>query len=181
MVSMTRLPCAGRWISMAARPCSTRWSVSAGAPSVNRRSPVSKVTRLTQPATSVTVPSGSPARKRWAPSASSNDPVTPGRKLVGEPLAVAGCRGRSHRPAVQVRVLEVKAGRPTALSFDGAGNVAHVLDVTAEAGRADERAVPTGQASFGDLFPAGVLEVASKEAGQPLGVEGAAHLGLGTG
>ena len=44
--------------------------------------------------------------------------VPPGRQLVGEPLPVARRGGGAHRPAVQVRVVEVEARRPGALAAD---------------------------------------------------------------
>ena len=90
--------------------------------------------------------------------------VPPGRELVGQPLAVARGRGGPHRPAVQVRVVEVEARGPGALAADLAGQSRRVAHVAAEAGRADERAVPAGQAPLGHLVPAGVFEVAGQAA-----------------
>ena len=57
------------------------------------------------------------------------------------------------------------------------GEVAHVLDRVAEAGRADEGAVAAGQAALGDLVPARVLHVPVEQLLDPVGVELAAHLG----
>src|SRR5581483_1131439 len=81
--------------------------------------------------------------------------VVPGPELVGEPLAVARAGARPDRAAVDVRVVDGEARRPRPRPLGRpAGEVGRVLDARAEARRADEGAVGTGEAAARDVVPA---------------------------
>ena len=113
---------------------------------------------------------GAPRDAPPAPDAARRaELVPPGRQLVSQPLAVSrGGRG-TYRPPVQVGVVEVEARRPGSLARDLAGQCRRVTDVAAEAGGADQGAIPAGEAPVCHLVPSWVLEVAGQERGQPFG------------
>ena len=135
-------------------------SMTRTAPSLARMAAASSVRSM---------PTGHQAMQRPQPDAARGvELVPPRRQLVGEPLAVARRGGGPHGAAVQVGVVEIEARGPGALAPDLAGQVGGVGHVAAEAGRADQGAVPTGQAALGHLVPAGVVEVAAEQLGQTL-------------
>src|SRR5262249_7552899 len=83
-----------------------------------------------------------------ADAARSAQLVDRARELVGHPLPVATLVRAADAAAVDVGVLEREAGLP--LAHPGgflAGEVCHILDAAAEAGRADQRAVTAREAA----------------------------------
>ena len=66
---------------------------------------------------------------------------------------------------MQVGVVEIEARCPRAPTLDLASQVGGVGHVAAEAGRADQGAVPAGQAAVSHLVPAGVVEIAAEQFG----------------
>ncbi len=112
-----------------------------------------------------------------ADAARAPELVEPGRQLVRHPLPVARPARRAHAAAMDVRVVDREARVPALDAHDLlAGQVGHVLDRRAEAGRADHRAVPACQAARRDVIPARVLEVALEEVADVGRVHLAAHL-----
>src|SRR5512146_1608624 len=77
--------------------------------------------------------------------------VDPARQLVRHPLAVARSARLAHAAAMDVGMVEGEAGIPGTRALRLAPReVGHVGNAGAEAGRADQRAVATGQAAGGD-------------------------------
>ena len=106
--------------------------------------------------------------------------IPPRTQLVGHPLAVAAAHRLANRSAVDVREVAREAGRPFPHPLTRVAVRRLRLDIiTAEAGRAGQRAVAAAQAACGDVVPARVLEIALQQLGQPVGVHGAAHARCG--
>src|SRR5579872_5616827 len=111
-----------------------------------------------------------------ADTARAAELIPPGRELVRHPLAVAGARGRVDAPSVDVRMGSGEAGVPPARPFGCfPGEVGCVLDGGAETGGTDHGAVAARQTAFGDLLPAGTVEIAEEQLPGLSGVEGPAH------
>src|SRR5215211_8945379 len=84
-----------------------------------------------------------------ADAAGGPELVDPGGELVGHPLAVARGRRVADAAAVDVGVIQGEAGVPAPHPLGLLpGEVAHVLDRVAEAGRADQGAVAAGEAAL---------------------------------
>src|SRR5215831_10241529 len=87
--------------------------------------------------------------------------VPPAGELVGHPLPVSRSGRAAHGAAVDVGVVHGEARVPALMALHVLPvEVGHVLDGGAEAGWADHRAVPAGEAAVCDRVPARMLVVA---------------------
>src|SRR5512139_3742261 len=98
--------------------------------------------------------------------------LRPGRELVREPLAVARPDRGPDASAVDVGEIRGEARVPTPGPHRlRSREIGRVFDGRAEAGRADHRAVPAGEAAARHVVPAGILVAPAEQLRKPFGVE----------
>ncbi len=98
--------------------------------------------------------------------------VDPGAELVGQPLAVAVTDAGPEVAVRDAREVEREAGGPATLRLARrASQVGRLVDVAAEAGRADHRAAGAGEAALGDLVPAVRFELRHEAVLEPVGAD----------
>ena len=123
---------------------------------------VSSSARMDRTSSAMSMPTGRQAMQRPQPTQPERVELVDARcELVREPLAVAGARRRTRVAAVQYSsVLGSTESQLRACARRRRRRARSVvLDVRAEARRADERAVAAAEAPLGDVVPDRALEV----------------------
>src|ERR1039457_3397665 len=100
--------------------------------------------------------------------------VDPGGQLVSHPLAIACFGGGSDTASVNIGKALCEAGIPAAPAFGVIpGNVSHIFDGSAKAGRADHGAIGTRQAAACDIVPTWMIKVLVEKFFDTRGVDAA--------